>query len=201
MPLLLLILFIAIPIAELYVIIQVGQAIGILPTLAILIADSILGTVLLRSQGRTAWRRFTAAMEESRVPHREVFDGAMVILGGALLLTPGFLTDIFGIILLLPPTRAVVWQIAKRFVVGRISFGPRVAGWGAQQARSRRASSGGPPPGHPPREPSAPPPYGRPDPRATPGGDVIEGTAHEIRDSNGRLPEGEPGDPPRDPRG
>lgn len=174
MPALLLALFIVIPLAELYVIVKVGEAIGVLPTLAILIADSILGTVLLRSQGRSAWRRFQLALEQSRVPHREVFDGAMVILGGALLLTPGFITDVFGIILLLPPTRAVVWQLAKRFVIGRLSFGPRVAGWGYE--RARRGPGGAPPPGE----------GARPGPSPRPGD--IEGTAHEVPDSNAHLP-------------
>lgn len=184
MPVLLLALFIIIPLAELFVIIKVGEAIGVLPTLAILIADSILGTVLLRAQGRTAWRRFQLALEQSRVPHREVFDGAMVILGGALLLTPGFITDIFGIILLLPPTRAVVWQLVKRFVIGRLTFGPRVAVWGYQRTRG------------PGQGPVPPPGGGRPSGAAHPSegprpGD-IEGTAEELGDSNGRLPTGEP---------
>jgi UPF0716 protein FxsA len=170
MPLLLLFLFLALPILELYVIIQVGQAIGILPTLALLIADSILGTVLLRSQGRNAWRRFLAAMDESRVPHREVFDGAMVILGGALLLTPGFITDIFGIICLLPPTRAVLWQIGKRYVIGKVSFGPRVATWGT--------GAWGPPPG-----------AGRPHGSAGPRPGDIDGTAQEVREPDGQLPD------------
>jgi UPF0716 protein FxsA len=184
-PLLLLILFIVIPLAELYVIIQVGQAIGILPTLAILIADSIIGTVLLRSQGRSAWRRFTQALDQSRIPHREVFDGAMVILGGALLLTPGFITDIFGIFFLLPPTRAVVWQFAKRFVVGRVSFGPRVATWGYDRAGGPRPGGpGGPPPGGPP--PGGPRP-----------GD-IEGTAHEVGEDPS-LPGPNPPPPDRSP--
>src|SRR5206468_1584555 len=108
MPLLLILVFIVVPIAELYVIIQVGEAIGALPTIAILIADSVLGALLLRAQGRTAWGRFRAAMAEGRVPAREVLDGALVIFGGAFLITPGFITDVIGIVLLLPPTRAVV---------------------------------------------------------------------------------------------
>ena len=99
MPLLLLVaLFIAIPIAELYVIIQVGQAIGALPTIAILLADSIIGSMLLRSQGRIVWRRFNEAIAAGRVPAREVLDGALVIFGGAFLITPGFLTDVVGIV-------------------------------------------------------------------------------------------------------
>jgi UPF0716 protein FxsA len=177
-PLLLFILFIAIPIAELYVIIQVGSAIGVLPTIALLIADSILGTLLLRHQGRSAWRRFTAALEQSRMPHREVFDGAMVILGGALLLTPGFITDIFGIICLLPPTRAVLWQVSKKLVISRITIGPTVAYGGYRRARDRYGQA---------------PPTGRP-PSAGPRPDDIVGTAEEVPENgggNGALPEGD----------
>jgi UPF0716 protein FxsA len=118
----LVLLFIAVPIAELAVIIQVGQAIGVWWTIGLLIADSILGSWLMRHQGRTAWRRFNEAVATGRVPAREVLDGALVIFGGALLLTPGFLTDILGLILLIPPTRAVVRKIlaarlAHRMVV------------------------------------------------------------------------------------
>ena len=72
---LLLLLFIVVPIVEIFVIIQVGEAIGVLPTIALLIADSILGAMLWRAQGRTAWRRFNAAIAEGRVPAREVLDG------------------------------------------------------------------------------------------------------------------------------
>src|SRR5262249_59876159 len=94
----LVLLFIVVPIVELYVIIQVGEAIGVLPTIALLIADSILGSMLMRHQGRTAWQRFNLALSEGRMPHREVVDGALVILGGALLLTPGFISDILWIL-------------------------------------------------------------------------------------------------------
>jgi UPF0716 protein FxsA len=107
----LVLLFIAVPIAELAVIIQVGQAIGVWWTIGLLVLDSILGSLLMRHQGRTAWRRFNEAMQVGRVPAREVLDGALVIFGGALLLTPGFLTDILGLILLLPPTRALVRKV------------------------------------------------------------------------------------------
>src|SRR3954452_13302699 len=98
-------LFVFIPIAELYVIFKVGDLIGILPTLALLVADSLLGSWLMRSQGRAVWNRFQETMQAGRVPHREVIDGVLVIFGGAFLITPGFLTDILGILLLLPPTR------------------------------------------------------------------------------------------------
>jgi UPF0716 protein FxsA len=110
-------LFIIVPIAELAVIIKIGEAIGVWWTIGLLIADSVLGSWLMRHQGRAAWRRFNTAVAEGRVPARETIDGALVILGGALLLTPGFISDIFGAICLLPPTRALV----RRFLVARLA--------------------------------------------------------------------------------
>jgi UPF0716 protein FxsA len=120
MVLLLILLFIAVPIVEIYVIIQVGQAIGALWTILLLVADSILGSWLMRAQGRAAWRRFNEAIAAGRVPAREVVDGVLVIFGGALLLTPGFVTDIFGASFLLPPTRAVIRKLLVRRFAGRI---------------------------------------------------------------------------------
>src|ERR671911_536356 len=115
----LLVLFVVVPLLELYVILQVGEAIGTLPTIAILIADSILGSVLMRSQGRLAWQRFNLAVGEGRVPAREAIDGVLVVFGGALLLTPGFVTDIFGLLLLLPFTRPLVRRLLVRRFAGR----------------------------------------------------------------------------------
>jgi UPF0716 protein FxsA len=121
MPLMLLVaIFIVIPIAELYVIIQVGGLIGVPETIVLLILDSIIGSWLLRSQGRAAWRRFTQAMEAGRIPHQEATDGGLVIFGGALLLTPGFITDIFGLLLLIPPTRAVARRILAAAIKRRV---------------------------------------------------------------------------------
>ncbi len=118
---LLVILFIVVPIAELYVIIQVGEAIGVLPTLALLLADALLGSLLLRHQGRGAWRRFNAALAERRFPGKEVADGLLIVVGGTLLLAPGFLTDIVGVFLLIPPTRAIARSVLRRFTVGRFT--------------------------------------------------------------------------------
>jgi UPF0716 protein FxsA len=128
MGLVLLILFIALPIAELYVIIQVGQAIGVLPTLAILLLDGLLGAALARSQGRMAWARFNQALAEGRAPARETFDGAMIIVGGAFLLAPGFITDAVGLALLIPPTRALVRGLVTRMAKRRASFTWTVVG-------------------------------------------------------------------------
>ncbi len=124
MPLLaLLVIFIVVPLAELYVIFKVGEAIGYPLTILILAADSIIGSLLLKSQGRAVWRRFSETMAAGRVPHREVLDGVMVIFGGAFLITPGFITDVVGIVFLLPPTRALVRRALMRRLSTRIEFG------------------------------------------------------------------------------
>jgi UPF0716 protein FxsA len=124
MPLLaLVVLFIVVPLAELYVILKVGDAIGVLPTIALLAADSLLGSILLRSQGRVVWRRFNETLAAGRMPHREVMDGVLVIFGGAFLITPGFITDIVGVILLLPPTRSLVRAYVARRLGRRVQVG------------------------------------------------------------------------------
>lgn len=149
-------LFIVLPIAELYVIIQVGDLIGIWPTLALLLIDGLLGAWLLRSQGRSAWRRFQEALARTRMPVKEVYDGAAIIFGAALLMSPGFITDVFGFLLLLPPTRALLRRslvaIARRYGPARSVFfiyDRRPSGW------RREARTGGPPPrpGPAPRQP------------------------------------------------
>jgi UPF0716 protein FxsA len=128
---LLAVVFLVVPIVELAVIIQVGQAIGVLETIVLLIAVSVLGGWLVKREGTGVVRRISAAVNAGRVPGRELADGALIILAGALLITPGFVSDILGIALLLPPVRAVVRPIlltalAKRAIVGRA--GP--AGYG-----------------------------------------------------------------------
>jgi UPF0716 protein FxsA len=199
MPLLLLAVFILVPIAELYVIIQIGGAIGIIPTLFLLVLDSILGTILLRTQGRSAWVAFNRALSENRVPAKEIIDGVLIILGGTLLLTPGFLTDIVGLVLLIPPTRAIVRAFARRFVIGRFAMAPRAAMWGYGQTRDRRARRPGPPPRGRPGPSEGPAAQGSSAedfgwagrPNGSRPGD-IEGTAEEVRDEDS-LPPGERG--------
>jgi UPF0716 protein FxsA len=120
MPLFLLVaLFIVVPLAELYVILKVGDEIGWQWTILILALDSVLGSVLLRTQGRVVWRRFNETMAAGRVPHRELQHGIAVIFGGALLITPGFLTDILGLLLLVPPTRIVILRLVMRRISKR----------------------------------------------------------------------------------
>ena len=143
MPFLLIVVFIVVPIAELAVLIQIGQLIGVWWTIALLVADAILGSLLARSQGRITWRRFNEALQAGRPPAREVMDGALVLFGGALLLTPGFLSDILGLVLLLPPTRALVRALlVRRFanrMVASMTAGPRADRPGAGSPRARQA--------------------------------------------------------------
>ena len=177
-PLLLVALFVVVPLVELFLIIQVGQVIGAWWTIAILLADSILGSLILRSQGRAAWRRFNAVMGEGRVPHREILDGVMIILGGALLLTPGFLTDVFGLLLLAPPSRAAIRRVLVRLLSHRVVYGiggpaGAVAYGGARRMWRRRGADGS--------EERPPPGRGGVDPREgrEGGGPDIEGTARD----------------------
>src|SRR3954462_3767532 len=114
MPLLLVILFIVVPIAELALLIQVGQVIGVWWTILLLVADALIGSWVGPPPSRAAWRRFNEALAGGRVPHREVVDGVLVIFGGVLLLTPGFITDIFGLLFLFPPTRVLLRGLLVR---------------------------------------------------------------------------------------
>lgn len=115
----LVVLFIVVPIVEIWLIIQVGGLIGVWPTIALLLADSMLGAMLLRQQGLGAWRRFNGALEERRFPGREVADGLLIAIGGTLLLTPGFVSDIFGALFLIPPTRALVRRLLRGYMTRR----------------------------------------------------------------------------------
>lgn len=138
MVLVLVAVFIVVPLLELAVILQVSQEIGAWWTIALLIADSILGSVMMRAQGRAAWRRFTQAMRSGRPPATEVLDGALIVAGGALLLTPGFFTDALGLSLLLPPTRAAVRRVLARRLLSRMVAGMRTSP-GARPAAPPRA--------------------------------------------------------------
>lgn len=115
------------PLAELYVLIRVAEAIGVAYTILLLVVSWPLGTWVLRLQGRVAWRRLSAAVAEGRSPGREVLDGALVLVGGLLLIIPGFISDLFGALALLPPTRALLRHqlgrnLQSRLVVGATRF-------------------------------------------------------------------------------
>ena len=139
MPLILAVLFIVVPIIEIAILVQVGQEVGILWTLALLLADSILGAWLVKREGQRTWRAFRQALADARWPGDEVAQGALVLIGGTLLLTPGFLTDIAGLVFVLPPTRAAIARVLRR----RLTPPPlRAAAAGASFLRGTgRASS------------------------------------------------------------
>jgi UPF0716 protein FxsA len=123
-------LFLAWLFAEVFVAIKVGEAIGAALTLILLFAGWPLGTWVLRTHGRAAWRRLLVAIGEGRPPGREVVDGALIVLGGVLLIIPGFVSDAIAACLLLPPTRALtrrllVRNFQNRVVVQAASFGRR----------------------------------------------------------------------------
>ncbi|HET9501872.1 MAG TPA: FxsA family protein [Marmoricola sp.] len=115
---LLVLLFIAVPLVEIYVIIQVGQAIGAWWTILLLIADSLLGSWLIKREGGRAWEALRVALASGRMPSRELADGALILVGGTLMLSPGFVLDVVGLVLILPLTRPVGRRLLTR-IVGR----------------------------------------------------------------------------------
>jgi UPF0716 protein FxsA len=108
------ILFTVVPVIEVYFIIKVGKLIGPLPTVLLLLALSLAGAWLVRSQGFMLLRRIQSELGEGRLPAAELLDGAMVLVGGVLLLTPGFFTDIVGLLFLVPVTRAGLKRLVRR---------------------------------------------------------------------------------------
>jgi len=127
MPAVLLLVFL-VPVVDLILIFQVGDLIGGWLTFALLIAISVAGAVLVRREGARAWRNFNAAVAGGRIPANEVADGALVVFGGALLMTPGFLSDILGLLCLLPPTRAVMRRVLLRVAARRFVGVPLAGG-------------------------------------------------------------------------
>jgi UPF0716 protein FxsA len=126
----LVVLFVVLPLVELYFLIQVGQVIGAWWTIALLVADSILGAWLVKREGRRAWAALREALASGRMPHRELADGALVLIGGTLLMTPGFVSDVLGVALVLPLTRPLFRRVlarvvAARLVTGVVGPGPR----------------------------------------------------------------------------
>lgn len=136
-----------VPLIEIYILVQVGDQIGTPATIAILIVVSILGAWLVKREGRATWTKLRAALARGEVPTKEATDGAMILFGGALMLTPGFVTDILGLLLILPPTRAALkggfrkilggWVLTRAGVVGKAGRGV----YAAKVVGSRRGRS------------------------------------------------------------
>ena len=118
--LLLAFLFLVIPIVELYVIIKVAGGIGVLETIGLLIVVSVVGAWLVRREGLGVLRKMQGEVAQARVPTKQLVDGALILFAGALMLTPGFVTDATGVFLLIPPTRALVRNVLMRRFKGRV---------------------------------------------------------------------------------
>ena len=112
--------FVVVPLVEIYVLIQVGQVIGPWWTILLLVLDSLLGSWLIKREGGRAWQGLRTALQTGRMPARELADGALILVGGTLMLSPGFVTDALGILLILPFTRPVARRLLTRVVAQRL---------------------------------------------------------------------------------
>jgi len=130
-------LFVVLPVLEIYLLIQVGQVIGAWWTVLLLVADGILGTWLMKREGSRAWQALRQALDDQRIPARELADGALILVGGTLLLTPGFLSDVAGFALVLPFTRPVARTALTRYVTRKFLAGTGPAPGAGPGARQR----------------------------------------------------------------
>jgi UPF0716 protein FxsA len=113
-------LFTLIPVVELALLVEVGGRIGVIPTIAIVLITGAVGAWLARDQGLRALRRLQQALQAAQFPGEQIIDGVVILAGGLLLLTPGFLTDIIGFCALIPGTRHLLKALVKRQVRGRM---------------------------------------------------------------------------------
>ena len=137
MPVALLLCFVLVPLAEIYVISQIGHLLGLPVTLGMLLLISGVGAVVVEREGLRTWRALRGALASGQMPARALADGALVLCGGVLLLTPGFLTDVVGLLLVLPPTRAVCRRLLTTLAVRQA-----LRGSGRRSGRRRRPSAG-----------------------------------------------------------
>ena len=129
-------LFVVVPVLEIYVLIQVGQVIGAWWTVLLLVADGFLGSWLMKREGTKAWRALREALDERRMPARELADGALILIGGTLLVTPGFLSDVVGFFCVLPFTRPLARAALARFLDRKFLSGPGAPGYVRSRQRT-----------------------------------------------------------------
>ncbi|MDZ5662086.1 FxsA family protein [Nocardioides sp. zg-1308] len=122
--------FVVVPLAEIWAILQVGQLVGPWWTIALLVLDSLVGAWLIKREGGRAWRALREALQGGRMPARELADGALILIGGTLMLSPGFLLDLLGILLILPFTRPVARRLLTSVVERRLVVAPFAPGVG-----------------------------------------------------------------------
>ncbi|MFD0690294.1 FxsA family protein [Actinomadura fibrosa] len=182
LPLVLVLAFLLTPIVEIFTIIQVGHAIGAWPTVGLLAAETLLGAWIVRREGRRAWRALQEALQRGSMPEHELGDAALVLAGGALIMIPGFVTDVVGLLFVLPFTRPLVRRALAGYAARRV-----------RQAEARSAAvfpqglggglGGGPGGGF---GPFGPGPAER-DGGATPAGPVVRGeVVHDTADEDER---------------
>jgi UPF0716 protein FxsA len=136
LPWVLFVAFVVVPLVEIYVLVQVGQVIGPWWTILLLVVNSLVGAWLVKREGRRAWLALRASLEAHRMPARELADGALILIGGTLLLTPGFVTDALGLLLIVPLTRPLFRRLLASWAATRVT----VAVAGQRPAGARRAS-------------------------------------------------------------
>jgi len=154
-----LLFFLTVPIIEVWLMVSVGQRIGALPTIVILIAEVFIGAWLVRRAGAKAWAALNKALESGKLPGGEVLDAVMIMVGGFLVMLPGFFTDIFGLIFLLPFTRPIARGLLGLFIARRVAR----SGMSIDVMRARverdtviRGETVPDDPAQPPRQPSDP---------------------------------------------
>ena len=126
--------FLVVPLLELAIVVQVSEGIGLGPTLVLLVLDSVVGAWLVKREGLGVWGRVRGQLDRGQLPGREVVDAALILFGGALLLTPGFLTDALGLSLMLPPVRAGIRRLGVARLRHRVEA--TVGGAGVYEVRS-----------------------------------------------------------------
>ena len=132
--LLLVFLFLLVPVVELFVIIEVARGIGVLETIGLLLFVSVVGAALVRHEGLGVLRKMQMEVAQMRAPTKQLVDGTLILFAGALMLTPGFFTDAIGVVLLIPPTRALFRNALMRWFKGRRQVVPPFKGAGRSNA-------------------------------------------------------------------
>lgn len=122
----LIVAFLVVPVIEIAVIVQVGSWIGVVPTVALLLFESLLGAYLLKREGRRAWGTLRETLANGVMPDVALVDAALVLIGGTLLLTPGFVTDIVGFACVLPFTRPAIRRLVTRLILRQVGSSTRL---------------------------------------------------------------------------
>ena len=138
------VLFTVLPVVELWLLIAIGRGIGALPTVLMVVGMGVLGATLARHEGRRVFHGWRSAIREGRVPEEGILEGALVLVGGVLLLTPGVVTDVMGILLFVRPTRRIIAGLVRRKLEASIADGTiRVQSFGSRGGSASRGDATG----------------------------------------------------------